>query len=123
MLFREYLRAPHPVYNRVFRLIKSAVPTLRSFGICRGSRDQGFESRPMGACCMSWCYLEFWFRQGSLASMSLSAASGSKRGASSGDIGTSRPTRKQKAGKAKAKADTAAKGRGGDVGKSPPMPA
>jgi hypothetical protein len=68
-------------------------------------------------------HLEFWFRQGSLASMSLPAASGSKRGASSGDIGTSRPTRKQKAGKAKAKADTAAKGRGGDVGKSPPMPA
>ena len=41
----------------------------------------------------------------------------------SGDIRTSRPTRKQKAGKAKAKADTAAKVRGEDVGKSPPMPA
>jgi hypothetical protein len=122
LLFREYLRPPPPGYSRV------SIDQVRraDIEIFRQMQEQsraGIRILPDGRMPLDLVLPGILVSpRVAMLLMPLPAAAGSKRGAPSGDSEASRSSKKQKAGKAKAKTDTAAKGRGKEVGKPPKMP-
>ena len=122
MLFREYLRAPPPGYytSSIDRVRRAYVEVSQQM---QEQSRSGISFLPDGRMPLDLVLpgIKDSSRTAMLL-MPLPAAAGSKRKAPSGDIETSRPTKKPRTGKAKARSDTSAKGRDQEVGKSLPMP-
>ena len=115
MLFREYLRAPPPGYNRV-SIDQVRRADIEVFRQMQEQSRSGIRILPDGRMPLDLVLPGIMVSPRiAMLLMPLPAAAGSKRGAPSGDIETSRPTKKPKTEKAKAKSDTSAKGRRKDT--------
>ena len=122
MLFREYLRPPPPGYSRV-SIDQVRRADIEIFREMQEHPRAGIRILPDGRMPLDLVLPGILVSpRVAMLLMPLPSAAGSKRGAPSGDHEASRPTKKHKAGKAKAKSDTAAKGRGKEAGNPPKMP-